>query len=50
MVSDNLNLENSSCNTFIVVFVVGVLHLKTSGHFVKLSTMIKKYVPFIGLA
>ena len=40
MVSGNPNLENSSCNTFIVVLVVGVLHLKT-GYFVKLSTMTK---------
>ena len=41
MVSGNPNLANSSCNTFIVVFVVGVLYLRTSGDFVKLSTMTK---------
>ena len=49
MVPSNLNLANSSCNTFIVVLVIGVLHLKTSGYFVKLSTITKKYIPFIGL-
>ena len=47
MVSGNPNLANIS---FIVVFAIGVLHQKTSDHFVKLSTMIKKYVPFIGPA
>ena len=42
IVSGNPNLANSSCNTFIVVLVVGVVHLKTSSHFVNLSTMTKK--------
>ena len=41
MVFGNPNLANSFCNIFIVVLVVGVLDLKTSGHFVKLSTMTK---------
>ena len=44
IVSGNPNLAKSSCNIF-VVFVVRVVHLKTSGHFVKLS----KYVPFYRL-
>ena len=50
MVSGNPNFANSSCNTFIVVFVVGVLHLKTYDYFVKLSSTTKKYVRFIGPA
>ena len=45
MVSGNPNFANSPCISFILVFVVGVFNLKTSGHFVKLSTMTKKNVP-----
>ena len=46
MVSGNPNLANSSCNTFIVILVVGVLHLKNSGHFVKLSVITKNVCSF----
>ena len=48
IVSGNPNLSNSSCISFVVL-VIGVLQLKTSGHFLKLS-IDKKCVPFIGPA
>ena len=37
IVSGKPNLSNNSCKISIVTLLVGFLHLKTSGHFVKLS-------------
>ena len=41
IVSGKPNLANNLCKKSIVTLLVGVLHLQTSGYFVKLSTTMK---------